>query len=640
MRHLPLLPDGRGSLKNPSADDPRPVVAGQEHYPSRKSVPDAQTDGPATMVGCDAPQKRVRFPTMSSSAVTSSTDSAGPAPVALIGPEVEENLSLRYLAASLEHAGIRCEIFPYNASGDLPGLVAALCEAPQPKLVALSLSFQWRALDVLALAVSLREQGFRGHITGGGHFASFTWRELLDDFPELDSLCRFEAEETLRELAGAVLTDATNLGHPAWWDVPGLARRDEAGVGLLTTPRRPPQLGGLPWPDRRGPAAHCLGHPIAPLVGSRGCYGNCSFCCITTLHRQSSPSDRHRLRDVNDIAAEMADLQRRRGTEIFIFHDDNFFLPREDESLARVIALGAALEAHGVARFATVVKARPNDVTPRVMRAMRERVGLVRLFLGVESSTQQGCRTLGRGVRVGEAERALSMLESLELYVCFNMLVFDPDASVEALLANLAFLEAHGEHPSNFGRVELYSGTPLLGRLRQEGRARGDYLAWTYDQGSPEMEEIFQLTMVAFHERNFSGRALANRLQSTRFDVEVARRFHPARFRPQWLEAAKDLNRRLARDSAAGVRRVVARVLEAATSGDDPAFIASLAADLRRTEAAIEADATALEAEVQQVLGVSCDHAPRKGMPVSRQARIDAPGRRERSGLDSAVGQD
>jgi anaerobic magnesium-protoporphyrin IX monomethyl ester cyclase len=538
--------------------------------------------------------------------------------VALVGPEVEENLSLRYLVASLEHAGMVCDLLPYNDSTDLTVLLSVLCAEPQPPLVALSLSFQWRALDVLALAVALREHGFRGHITAGGHFASFAWQELLGDFPELDSICRFEAEETLCELARVVLAAQASPAGRAWRDVAGIAYRAPDGVPVLSPGRRPPALGSLPWPDRRGPAAHCLGHAIAPMIGSRGCYGNCSFCCIATLHRESSPGDRHRLRDVDDIAAEMAALQAERGTEIFIFHDDNFFLPSHRESLARVRALGEAIEARGLRRFATVVKARPNDVTPEVIGAMRDRVGLIRLFLGVESSTQQGCRTLGRGVRAGEAERALGVLEHLGLYVCFNLLVFDPDARAEALLANMDFMQAHGEHPSNFGRVELYAGTPLLARLRGEGRARGDYLAWSYDQGSPEMERIFQLAMAAFYERNFSGSALANRLQSTRFDVEVARFFHPARCRPSWLEAAQALNRRLARDSAAGVRRIVAHVTSGSPVSQDPALVAELSAELRRREAEIDADATALELDVQRTLGLWCDHSPRKDVPVQR----------------------
>jgi len=49
------------------------------------------------------------------------------------------------------------------------------------------------------------------------------------------------------------------------------------------------------------------------------------------------------------------------------------------------------------------------------------------------------------------------------------------------------------------------------------------------------MERVFLLTMEAFHERNFSSRALANRLQSTRFDVEIARHFHPDDSAPSGL---------------------------------------------------------------------------------------------------------
>lgn len=355
------------------------------------------------------------------------------------------------------------------------------------------------------------------------------------------------------------------------------------------------------------------------MIGSRGCYGNCSFCCIATLHRSASPGDRHRLRDVAAIADEMALLHEERGTEIFIFHDDNFFLPRHSDSLARVLALGEAIAKRGLGRFATVVKARPNDITPEIVEAMRDRVGLIRLFLGVESSTQQGCRTLGRGVRAGEAERALAVLEGLGLYVCFNMLVFDPDASVEALLANMDFMQAHGEHPSNFGRVELYAGTPLLSRLLAEGRAQGDYLAHDYDQATPDMERIFRLAMTAFYARNFSEYALANRLQSTRFDVEVARFFHREDFQLGWLETAKELNRRLSRDSAAGVRRIVEHVTQGAARDSDAAFIAGLAAELRGCEAAIDREATALEHQVKTALGRHCDHSPSKQIPVQRR---------------------
>jgi hypothetical protein len=101
--------------------------------------------------------------------------------------------------------------------------------------VALSLAFQWRAVDFLALAAALRDRGFRGHLTAGGHFATFAALELLRDFPELDSLCRGEAEEVLADLACALRDGRSPAG------LPGLAFRGERGEVALSPLRRAPE---------------------------------------------------------------------------------------------------------------------------------------------------------------------------------------------------------------------------------------------------------------------------------------------------------------------------------------------------------------------------------------------------------------
>src|SRR3954452_9165443 len=100
--------------------------------------------------------------------------------IALVGPELEENLSLRYLAASLQQAGFESRILAFNSEQDFPAVLASILGAPEPPFaVGLSLAFQWRAPDFLALAVALREEGYAGHITAGGHFATFAAAELL-----------------------------------------------------------------------------------------------------------------------------------------------------------------------------------------------------------------------------------------------------------------------------------------------------------------------------------------------------------------------------------------------------------------------------------------------------------------------------
>ena len=486
--------------------------------------------------------------------------------IALVGPEVEENLSLRYLAASLEAAGLRCQIFGFNADCDFSRIARRLLEpGPAPLLVGLSLAFQWRARDFLALAMALREGGLRSHITAGGHFATFAAPELLRDFSELDSICRFEAEHTLRELAHAL-----RAGTPLEL-VAGLALwRD--GQLRLTAPRPLPELGALPPPIRRGEPARCFGHGIMPLVGSRGCYGHCRFCCIAAWHEQGTAGPRFRLRPVEHIADEMAAEHQRRGIEIFVFEDDNFFLPRAADSLERIHALGDALARRGVRRFATVVKARADDVQREPFAALCERLHCIRAYVGIETDSARGLRTLGRQARREHNHRALEVVRELGLYICFNLLLFDPESTLADLEDNLEFMGAVADYPFCVGRVELYAGTPLLADLLAQGRCRGDYLQWDYALGDPAMQRVFQLFMRTMRQRNYGDGAAVVALWLLRFDLEAIGFFHPSQLRSEWRERAIGITRRLSLDTVQTLRAIIDHVRSGGPPADDEPF--------------------------------------------------------------------
>ncbi|HEY3254507.1 MAG TPA: cobalamin-dependent protein [Polyangiaceae bacterium] len=523
--------------------------------------------------------------------------------VALVGPEIEENLSLRYIASSLAVAGYGSEIVPFNSEADFgPALESILSAKDPPLLVGISLAFQWRASDFLALAVGLRQGGYRGHITVGGHFATFASVEILSDFPELDSVVRQEAEETVVTLVRTIEAQGELAG------VPGLTVRDASGAVIKTSHAALPDIARIPWPDRRGEPAACFAHPISPLVSSRGCYANCSFCCIAAWQEQSLPGKRYRIRDVADVADEMLHMQRTRGIEIFVFHDDNFFVPGHKRNAARFSALADALEQRGIGPFATVVKARPTDVDAGVFRILQQRLHCIRVYIGIETDADQGLQTLRRWSPARQNRKAIEIARSLELYTCFNMLLFDPDTTLESLRTNIEFIRYAPEFPSNFGRVELYAGTPLLARMQAEGRTSGDYLQWDYRLASPEVERVFELSMRCFATRNFGPEALANRIMGTRFDVEVCRHFHPSSVAVEWLEQGKALSAALARDSADGLEAILDHVAHAPV-GADEAFVGALSSKLRATEAAISRGAIELARRLQRTVG--------RGMPLT-----------------------
>lgn len=524
--------------------------------------------------------------------------------VALVGPELEENLSLRSLAASLQRAGFAAEILPFNQGSQLPELVARLASAESPPLlIGLSLSFQWRAQDVLALAMGLRAAGYRGHLTGGGHFGTFAALDILRDFPELDSLCRQEAEETVVELARHVHAGT------GWKALAGLAVRGEDGAPRLNALRAAPELATLPWPVREGVPAEAFGHRIAPLVSSRGCYANCAFCCIAAWHEQALPGRRYRARPLEDVADEMAWLHHQRDIEIFVFHDDDFFLPSGVKNVERLNCLADLLEARGVHRFATVVKARPTDVQPEVFEVLQRRLHCIRAYVGVESDSDQGLQTLRRWAQSKHNHRALQIADGLGLYVSFNLLVFDPDTTLDTLEENLAFLEKWAQVPFNFGRVELYAGTPLLDRLRREGRARGDWMQWDYSLNDPSIERAFRLAMRAFAERNFAADAVVTTAMGVRADVEVIRHFRPEQFKPSWVGRSKAISRELGLGTVRGLREIVARVRSGAADHDDEVWGDALAHRLAQEEALVRSATRALVQEL-------CEAAP-EGRPLT-----------------------
>ncbi len=517
--------------------------------------------------------------------------------VALVGPEIEENLSLRYIASSLAAAGVRSEIVAFNHEADFGSALAAITSAPEPPLVVgLSLAFQWRARDFLALAMALREAGYTGHVTAGGHFGTFAAQEILTEFPEIDSVVRQEAENTVVSLVRA-LEDGSPLAPIA-----GLAFRDGERLVVTEHPALP-DLSKLPRPDRRGEPASCFGHGIAPLVSSRGCYANCTFCCIAAWHEQSLPGKRYRVRDVEDVADEMAEMQRERGVDIFVFHDDNFFVPGHRHNKERFSALADALERKKIGKFATVVKARPTDCNPEVFSILRRRLNCIRVYIGIETDADQGLRTLRRWAKSSQNHDAIDLVRELDLYTCYNMLIFDPDTTIESLRTNIEFLRYAPEYPSNFGRVELYAGTPLLARMQAEGRARGDWLQWDYDLGSREVERIFSLAMECFMPRNFGNDALANRIMGTRFDIEVSRQFHPDVFDPKWLDEGKELTRVLTLDGADALEKIVDFVERGGSALEERALAAEVCSRLRATESLVRERCKALAKAVLARVG-------------------------------------
>jgi radical SAM superfamily enzyme YgiQ (UPF0313 family) len=437
----------------------------------------------------------------------------------LIGPDLEENLSLRYLASSLRAAGHEPRIAAFETAADAPAVLAA---AEDADLVGLSMCYQIRASEFLALARGLKQARPHRPVVAGGHYASCAADELLQRHPELDLIAIHECERTLAELASL-----TAWSEEALAGIPGLVYRGRLGLQRSAARAALENLDELPWPERSGPARLMAGVPTAYMMGSRGCLAACDYCCISTMHRMVS-GKRFRQRSPEDIVEEMASLYHERGVRQFIFHDDNFLVPQVERNLARIDALDRLMRKRGLRRIALALKCRPGDVNRQVFLRLRE-MGLLRVFLGIESGSRAGLASIGRHQTVADEHQALAICEDLGISTQYTIIMFHPEATLASMREDLAFVAEHPGHPLSFCRAEIYTGTPLERRMVAAQRVYGNYLARAYDYSDPLTAHAWNAAWQLLPQRCFNQDHVLGQIIRIDHQATVLRHFYEGR---------------------------------------------------------------------------------------------------------------
>jgi len=435
--------------------------------------------------------------------------------ITLVGAELEENLGLRYIASSLESKGHVVAIVPFNSEQDMDEAVGQTI-AGSPEIVGLSMIFTSRGREFCTLAARLRAAGFCGHVVAGGPFASFNCERLVAEYPAFDSVALGEGEELMCSLADHL--NSLEL-------VPGLCYRGADGLPI-TNPAsgNADHLDDLPWPKRTVFHSY-FGKPIASILTSRGCWRECAFCSINAWYERGG-GKKFRYRSVDSIVAEIADLYHRHGIRVLNFQDDNFFLPNPAKAVERFAAVRDGLKNAGVRDIAIAVKARPDSIHEDAISILED-LGLFRVFLGVENASENGLRNLNRKNTVEQILHALEVLNSFDVHIAYNLLMFEPDTTLPEILVNLRFMERHIENPFNFCRAEAYPGTGLECKLLREGRLLGDAFGYDYRLKDPYSEAFHQIANYAFFDRNFSDFGLHYFNMQVDFYFQLLRRFHP-----------------------------------------------------------------------------------------------------------------
>lgn len=423
-----------------------------------------------------------------------------------------------YLAAVLRQHGRVVDMMDIR---DGPGRIVARLVSQPPLIVGFSLIFQYFLPQYRQLARCLRDAGITSHFTIGGHYPSLCHDEILQNFPEIDSVVRYEGELTLLNLV-------EHLGTASdWRQTPGIAYLSDDQV-VVTEPRALVQdLDALPLPYRPYGPEQIGGFPTLPLLASRGCARRCSFCSIHTFYR-TAPGKVVRVRKPAKVVEEMLHLHEHYGVRVFLFQDDDFPLwgkvgRRWAYELADRIRDSGLTD-----RTVWKISCRGEYVDAELFSNLRD-AGLFLVYMGIESGVEQGLKILNKEMTVQENLAAVQTLKQLGILFSYGFMLFDPSSSFDSVRENTGFLRqivGDGSAAATFCRMLPYGGTPIRDLLEQEGRLRGDLTHPDYDFLDRRLNEYHQLLSLAVRPWIHNS-GLSNELNYAWDELESVRRLVP-----------------------------------------------------------------------------------------------------------------
>ena len=307
---------------------------------------------------------------------------------------------------------------------------------------------------------ALRRDGFNGHINLFGFFPTLAYAAILSSKPAVDSIAVGECEWTLTQLANCLAAGVD------WRMVAGLARRRSDGTSALVQRPAEPEPDRFPFPLR-----HMMGGETVSVLASRGCYNHCRFCPIPVFYN-GGPLWRGRSPD--NVAEEIATLMAQGATD-FYFVDPNFVGPGA-KGKKRTRHLLALLEPMNLT-FG--METRSDDLDEALLDRLLS-TGLQSLLIGIESGSSRILDQLDKHDRVSSSEAAIRICRKAGIEPEIGFLMFVPDAALEDLGENFAYLKRN----HLLGRLDrtvnllghrqiIFMGTSGYRRFGEQGRIIG-----------------------------------------------------------------------------------------------------------------------------------------------------------------------
>jgi radical SAM superfamily enzyme YgiQ (UPF0313 family) len=278
-----------------------------------------------------------------------------------------------------------------------------------------------------------------------------------------------EGEETLAELMAKLRNGQDFYG------IKGIAYKRNGHVVRNETRPFIKDLDSLPFPDwdllehmeRYDWPMHIVGGPRMPILGSRGCPFNCTFCSSPMIWKR-----RLRWRQPEQVALEMKTLKDRYGFKSVHFWDDNLMMkPRFMETLChQIMALGLEMHWVGLTRASHIVKHR------QLLPLMKE-AGCLGIEIGVESFSDVVAEQMEKGEEISAMEQATEYMERAGIVPLYTHMLFNPGETINSYRQKHQFL-------TRIGKRLLHSDAEL-------GQLATPHRTTVFEQEAPQIGKVY-----------------------------------------------------------------------------------------------------------------------------------------------------
>lgn len=477
---------------------------------------------------------------------------------------VVESLALSYLGSSLSQENYNVDVVDEEVQ-DI-SRKEVLEKLGASNLVGFTATARPQIYSVLEVSRRLRQRGYMGHITAGGHFPTFMFRELLEN-SDLDSVVLYEGEKTLSDLVRTVESGGELS------DVRGIAYKKNGRVvrNLLRTPIE--NLDLLPFPVRDVSEEVIRDGGLPVISSSRGCYNRCSYCTISSFYGDA-PGRPFRLRSAENVSRELVELKSRfSGLRDIWFVDDNF-VQKGEQGRRRTIEICESLKQLDL-RFDIYLRA--DDTNEDLLRIMTDS-GLRSVFIGAEAGTNKTLEDIFRKrITVEQTKRAIKLCREFGVNVDPGFIMFHPWSTMEEIGENIKFLDEVGDYtPYGIASfltayrftpigIEMLSGkrTYRPSRIKSEDPLQDDI---PYEIQDFRAELLLDLTLKSFQGFKELPRTLGRlKSEARKRDDQILFKLHTDTtnyFKEISMHFFKELYEFLSRKSLQGIQKYYENVSE------------------------------------------------------------------------------